>query len=57
MRLRDISLKVIWDQAKNKHLVPPPQSEEVELSSALLTEALAVMAGAFFVLGLIISDY
>ena len=31
MRLRGISLKVMWDQAKNKHHLPPPQSEEVEL--------------------------
>jgi hypothetical protein len=21
----------MWDEAKNKHLLPPPQSEEVEL--------------------------
>jgi hypothetical protein len=48
VRLRDISLKVIWDQAKNKHLVPPPQSEEVELSSALLLRPWPSMAWAIF---------
>ena len=29
-------------EAKNKHLLPPPQSEEAEFDPALLTEALAI---------------
>ena len=29
-RLIDISLKVIWEKQRTKHLLPPPQSEEAE---------------------------
>jgi hypothetical protein len=36
VRLRGISLKVIWEKLKNKHLLLPPQSEEAEFDSALL---------------------
>jgi hypothetical protein len=27
VRLRDVSLKVIWEKQLNKHLLPPPQAE------------------------------
>ena len=37
MRLRDISLKVMWEKQRTDTLLPPPQSEEAEFDPALLT--------------------
>ena len=35
MRLRDISLKVIWEKQLNQHLLPPPQAELEALVSPI----------------------
>ena len=44
--LSDMSLKVIWVKLKNKHLLPPPQSEELmELKLDDATEFVAALTG------------
>ena len=37
MRLRDISLKVMWEKQRTDTLLPPPQIKEAECDPALLT--------------------
>jgi len=41
-----MSLKVIWVKQRNKHLLPPPQSEELmELKLDDATEFVAALTG------------
>ena len=46
MRLSDISPKVMWEKQTTKHLLPPPQSEELmELKLDDATEFVAALTG------------
>jgi hypothetical protein len=46
VRLSDISLKVMWEKQRTKHLLPPPQSEELmELKLDGATEFVAALTG------------